>query len=193
MQIVAILGALVLAAVALLLLARRTATARRPSRDQEECCRNHPANARVLTAIQAFNEEHSIEATALLSALTRADVRHIESTIGQLEAPGTVLFPLLGDKLPEGCGCKVLSWPALVHPRTGVLFGIRLGTYLCLLRLAEPARQEALAAGAVWLRNPVPALAHFDPAQLGEGWVVPNRMHEAIDRYYREAYEQAGI
>jgi hypothetical protein len=58
------------------------------------------------------------------------------------------LWAGLGAQLPEDCRRVVYGRPALVHPRTGVVFAFAVGTGPYALRLPEPERRAALGAGA---------------------------------------------
>jgi hypothetical protein len=154
--------------------------------------RTHPANEKVLAGIRTLLKEWKMPVGADLAALMPSDVAQLGKTIGQLDAPGGELFPLLKKPLPVACQYKVYSAPALVHPETAVLFGIRLGAYFPLLRLPESARKEALADGAVWAVNPLPAMKKYDLAELfGAEWVIPNVLHKAIEQYYQASFESA--
>ncbi len=100
--------------------------------------------------------------------------------------PTDELFSL--QPLPARCLRKVHSCPALVHPETGVIFGLRVGTYLCLLRLPERDRGKALAEAAAWPRSPLASLRDCDvAARFGDDWVVPNEASPAIGKYYLAA------
>lgn len=164
---------------------------RRPSAELARHFAAHPANARVLAGLPAFADLTGGDASAQLRPLTAADRRQLQATLGQLEAAGPI-YPLLPHAELAACVRLVGSSPALVHPQTGVLFGLRLGAYLPLLRLPDGVREEALRENAAWVRCPLPALRDRDLAgPLGPEWVVPNVLHPAIDRYYRTALDHA--
>ena len=74
-----------------------------------------------------------------------------------------------------------------------MLFGLRIGTYLCLLRLPEDVRTGAQAENAVWPRSPLPAMKALDiAARFGIDWVIPNSASPNIGRCYLAAFNCAG-
>ena len=93
----------------------------------------------------------------------------------------------IGSSLPEDCKCRVGYSPALVHPRTGLLLAVAMGTQYAL-RLPSDLRQTALNAGlktsTVWgLKH------HFDlSASLGSEWVFGGWLKEEFE-WLRLAYE----
>lgn len=80
------------------------------------------------------------------------------------------LWDEIGAQLPVDCRCLIQGSPALCHPRTGLVFGLAMGTQYALFLPGELA-QLAIAAGAkittVWgLKE------WFDLATTcGDGWV----------------------
>lgn len=76
----------------------------------------------------------------------------------------------LGAPLPTDCRFIVGGRPGLVHPHSGVVFALALGTQYCL-RLPPAVVPLALAAGAktttTWAGGAVLDL----PAAFGPGWV----------------------
>ncbi len=100
---------------------------------------------------------------------------------------------MLKQPLPADCLYQVETCPTLVHPTTGVVFGMRIGTYLCLLRLSDEARERALADGAVWIKHPLLDKLKVDLASLlGPEWTMPNSAHPQIAEYYGSAFAAAG-
>jgi len=162
----------------------------RPSAELGRRFAAHPANAAVLAGLPAFVDLAG-DASIRPRPMTAADRRRLQATLGQLEVSGPI-YPLLPQAELAACVCLVGPSPALVHPGTGVLFGLRLGAYLPLLRLPDGVREEALRENAAWERCPLPALRDRDlSGSLGPEWVVPNVLHPAIDRYYRAALDHA--
>lgn len=157
------------------------------------CFRENAVNAKVLDGIRKFLKLPDHESSCRLRRWTWWANWHDGRTFGQLNAPGAELFPVLQKPLPLPCLYQVGPCPALVHPLTGVVFGLRVGSYLGLLRLPETARQKALAENAAWPRSPLPALREHDLAELfGPEWVVANQLHPSIRDYYVAAFEDAG-
>lgn len=154
-------------------------------------CFAHPANAKSLAGLHLLLAEWKLDSAPSFEAFTAGDVRRMKRTIGQLYAPTDELFPLLRTPLPGRCLWKIDGCPVLVHPATGVIFGLRVGTYLCLLRL--PEHEQALAEGAVWPRPPLPPLKDCDiAARFGTEWVVPNEASPAMRACCLAACEAAG-
>ncbi|MBV9997447.1 MAG: hypothetical protein JO127_19770 [Caulobacteraceae bacterium] len=95
----------------------------------------------------------------------------------------------LDEDLPERCRWVFWGGPALVHPRTGVVFAVGLGTLGFVVRLAEAARAEAAPdqAFAVFERNPGQP---FDISAAGPEWrfIGPRAPKEA---WIRAAYDFA--
>ena len=60
---------------------------------------------------------------------------------------GVRLWEELAASLPVDCRWIVCGVPALVHPQTGVLFGVAIGMAYCL-RLTDADMERALQAGA---------------------------------------------
>ncbi|MFO0943827.1 MAG: hypothetical protein U0930_24080 [Pirellulales bacterium] len=116
-----------------------------------------------------------------------------EKSIGrQLHAPGDERFPILRQQLPMRCLCRVGKLPALIHPATGRLFGIRVNDFLNLLHLSDASMHEAQQCGAVWASSPLPALRELNlTSHFGPGWCIPNTLHERISTYYYAAFRRA--
>lgn len=152
----------------------------------------HVSNSDMLRGVRAFLKLPADTTACRLERWTRSDAKQERKTVAPLYAPADERFPILRASLPLRCLCRVGSCPALVHPRTGVLFGIRITPYLCLLRLPDAARNEALHCGAAWSRNPLPALRDIDlAATFGPDWVVPNTLHSSFRCFYLAAFEFA--
>lgn len=81
------------------------------------------------------------------------------------------VWDVIGRTLPRDCRGLVVGRPALVHPVTGIVFGLAVGTQYCL-RLPDGLAAQAVGAGAktrtVWAGGKV-----FDTGlELGEDWVL---------------------
>ena len=92
--------------------------------------------------------------------------------------------------LPEPCQWVVYGSPALVHPRTGVVFGWAGGTHTYGLRISEPERGHALAAGARTTFKYANGDS-IDVRRIGNDWVLGNWI-AAESEWCVRAYEGAG-
>jgi hypothetical protein len=86
--------------------------------------------------------------------------------------------------LPASCRWVVSGHPALVHPRTGVIFAVAFGTIGIVLRLPLEMRS---AAAAIRTTNPG---QHYDISPAGPEWrfLPPN----PVEEYWPAAYQYAG-
>ena len=73
--------------------------------------------------------------------------------------------------LPEACQWVVYGGPALVHPRTGIIFGWAGGTHTYALRLSPADRGHALAAGAETIAK-YSSGDSLDVTRIGEEWAL---------------------
>lgn len=104
---------------------------------------------------------------------------------------GVRLWSDLAASLPAGVECRwiVLGVPALVHPETGVLFGIAFDTTYAL-RLTDADMESALKAEASvdgWSDIKTPKLA----SELGPGWVFGSWQIAEL-AWCRAAYDALG-
>ena len=128
-----------------------------------------------------------------IKPLSTATRRHFNQSIRQLYSPDDELFPLLRQPLAGASEYEIGSHAALVHQVTGVVFAIRVGTYLCMLRLPAEARTEALRAGAAWAQSPLPTMKVDIAGTFGDEWVIPNQLSPRIGEFYSAACEAAGV
>jgi len=105
--------------------------------------RGHPDNAGVLRHLSRGWDGSRIAASA-----SPADVRDPYLTLGTHPDLVGRLWDELGARLPEPCRWVVHGRPALVHPRTGIVFGFAGGTHTYGLRLPPTERAQALRMGA---------------------------------------------
>ena len=132
----------------------------------------------------------SVESPLSIRRWTWWDDRHDRRTYGQLSCPGEERFPVLADPLPVPAVYRIGPCPALIHPGTGVIFGLRLGTSLPLLRLPEQPRLQAISIDAVWARSPLPAQRDIAVEEIfGAEWGIPNGLHKEIRNFCLAAYE----
>lgn len=92
--------------------------------------------------------------------------------------------------LPADCRAVFLGVPVLIHPETGVVFGLAEGTHAYALRLPPREHAEALAAGAPRV-HAYPSGPAFDLAELGPEWVF-GRWRAEEERWCAAAYAFAG-
>jgi len=100
-------------------------------------------------------------------------------------------------RLSEDCRWIVYGTPALVHPKTGVVFGFGGGTHTYALRLAPAMRRAASADGAVTSCD-YPAYpdlgtsaSRLDLAAIGPEWIFGG-WHRGEQDWCLSAYEFAG-
>lgn len=149
-----------------------------------------PANQKALAGLGELEQTWKLESADALRDFTASDLRKFRDTIGQLYAPKDELFPILTKPLPLPCLFWLSACPALIHPKSGVIFGFRIGTYLCVLRLPSPIREQALANNAAWLS--LPTSKDLDIAKLfGPDWVVPNNALGDLSNLYQAAFDHA--
>ena len=102
-----------------------------------------PQNAGVLRHLSRGWDRSRVAASA-----APADVRDPYMTLGTHPDLVERLWDQLGGRLPEPCRWVVYGRPALVHPRSGVVFGFAGGTHTYGLRLPMAEREQAVRAGA---------------------------------------------
>ena len=96
----------------------------------------------------------------------------------------------LDDLLPERCRWVVWGRPALVHPRTGVIFAVGFGTIGFVLRLPPVVLTDADAGLASTIRTGNPG-QQFDIAPAGPEWRFVAPRAPQVD-WCRKAYDFAG-
>lgn len=143
----------------------------------------HPRNAAILRHLR--NPYDVIEGPGA-SLYREARQRDLAAgSIRESAAPDTVdrlrlgthpdlverLWRVITISLPARCEWVVYGSPALVHPQSGVIFGWARGTHTYALRLAEPDREVALAAGARTTFRYTNGDT-LDVRRIGEDWVL---------------------
>jgi hypothetical protein len=96
----------------------------------------------------------------------------------------------LGAALPMDCRAVVYGTPGLVHPLTGIIFALAIGT-LYALRLPGTLAKEAVRVGAatsVRLSSGGEMNAHDE---LGEDWIFGKGLRQE-ESWCLEAYETFG-
>ena len=86
--------------------------------------------------------------------------------------------------LPASCRWLLWGYPALVHPRTGVIFAVAFGTIGIVLRLPPEMRADSAAI------RPTNPGQHYNISPAGPEWRFLPR--NPIEEYCRAAYEYAG-
>lgn len=102
---------------------------------------DHPANAGVLRYLRSMCKPDEAEEYASRSP------RGVISPYMRLGThPELVehLWDKCGAVLPEKCEWVVYKRPALVHPKTGIVFAFAVGVFERVFRLPEDERKEAL-------------------------------------------------
>ncbi|HYU31800.1 MAG TPA: hypothetical protein VEW48_06530 [Thermoanaerobaculia bacterium] len=103
---------------------------------------------------------------------------------------GERLWGTLAASLPVDCRWIVCGTPVLMHPQTGVLFGVGIGMAYCL-RLTDADMEIALKTGASteirWSSGSPLDLAR----QFGPGWVAGSWQQVELE-WCRAEYEALG-
>jgi len=101
------------------------------------------------------------------------------------------LWKELPSRLPADCRVVFYGAPALMHPETCVVFGFAGGTHTYALRLPEPARSNALSAGATLVKQYPVGQPSLDLSEIGAEWVFCGWFHGEED-WCLAAFEFAG-
>ena len=126
----------------------------------------HPANAGLRRRYEPMNLRPD------LPPITTPDqVQQPHYTLGTHPDLVSRLWEELQAGLPEDCRAVFLGVPVLIHPRTGVVFGLASGTHTYALRLPPPEYAAALQAGAVRIRHYPVGQPSFDLQDLGPDWL----------------------
>jgi hypothetical protein len=104
------------------------------------------------------------------------------------------LWDQLGARLPLDCRRVIWGSPALLHPTTGLIFGLAMGTSY-VIRLAKQTRQHGLPHGVkpemTWSSGERTNIQ----AEFGKDWTFGswNKTEEAwVEEIFRESSEEAG-
>ena len=118
-------------------------------------------------------------------------VPHTTSLRGsRFEVPRPVRFLRPGGFDAQSlCRFVLFGTPVLMHPSSEVVFGFAGGTHTYALRLPEPVRQEALAAGATRVKT-YPRQPSLDLEVIGPEWVFCSWL-TGEERWCLSAYEFA--
>ncbi len=102
---------------------------------------DHQANAGVLRYLRSGCEPDEVEEYASRSPRS---VRSPYMRLGTHPELVEHLWDKCGAVLPEQCEWVVYRQPALVHPKTGIVFAFATGVFEFAFRLPEDERKEAL-------------------------------------------------
>jgi hypothetical protein len=108
--------------------------------------------------------------------------------------PDLVMYfwEMMTSKLPFQCKCIVYRRPALVHPETGVIFGMAGGTDTIALRLPTPEQDEALKIKGFGKKVKYPLKGTVYANKLGEDWALVPPFDDRLRDWCFKAYEYAG-
>ena len=126
----------------------------------------HPDNAGVLRHLARGWDGERIG-----PSVSPADVADPYMTLGTHPDLVQRLWDELGVRLPEPCRWVVYGRPALVHPRTDLVFGFAGGTHTYGLRLPPAEHAEAVRAGAQ-REHAYSDGSRLDAEALGADWVL---------------------
>lgn len=102
----------------------------------------HVMNEKVLEYIIRVNKQGNAPAIAAWNSVANPYTE-------QGSHPEVVerVWDVIGSSLPDDCRCLVYGTPALVHPKTGIIFAFCNGTSYCI-RLTDELVEKAVKAGA---------------------------------------------
>jgi len=145
-----------------------------------------PLNLGILEYLRRSKTRRKAE----LESASPASVKNPLTKTNTHPEVGVRLWDELAASLPVDCRWIVYGRPALVHPQTGVLFGIALGMAY-YLRLTAADMEHALQAGAKteirWPDGSTLDLAR----QFGPGWGCGNWQPAELE-WCRAEYEALG-
>jgi hypothetical protein len=102
-----------------------------------------------------------------------------------------IVWEQLPNQLPENCQWLVYGRPALVHPHSGVIFGIATGTSVLALRLPESKRHEVSVVESQVVQYSDGS--HLLANTLGDDWAfIPFNIGARECEWCVHAYEYAG-
>jgi hypothetical protein len=127
---------------------------------------------------------------AELESASPASVKNPLSKTGTHPEIGVRLWEELAASLPVDCRWIVCGTPALVHPQTGVLFGVCIGMAYCL-RLTDADMERALQAGASTQTKFSDGRTLDLASHFGPGWVFGSWQQAELE-WCRDEYEALG-
>ncbi len=125
---------------------------------------DHPANAGILTYLR------SRLSTVGAASQSPESIDDPYYNLGTHPDLVTRLWDQVTVDLPERCNWVVYRRPALVHPRTGIIFAFATGTHVYAFRLPERDRLAAIRAGATKLHTFMDGTS-LDVSTIGDEWV----------------------
>ncbi len=102
-----------------------------------------------------------------------------------------IVWEQLPSQLPENCQWLIYGRPALVHPQSGIIFGMATGTSVLALRLPQSDRREVsrVEAQVVQYHDG----SHLRADDLGDDWAfLPFKIERREQQWCVNAYEYAG-
>jgi hypothetical protein len=99
----------------------------------------------------------------------------------------------LGGEATQGCACVIneRSSPLLVHPTSGIIFGLAGGTGTLAMRLPEPEFAAALAVPKYGAEYHYPKSIVYAKS-MGEDWALLRPFAKDNDAYCLSAFTYAG-
>lgn len=89
------------------------------------------------------------------------------------------LWQTLNGVLPEDCRAVVQRTPVLLHPKTGVIFALGLGTTYAI-KVPPPLMEQAIERG-LWPSHVFAQNREFDLRPFGAGWLFGKWLREEAD------------
>ena len=126
---------------------------------------SHPTNA----ALRAYLLPRL--RAGLPELMAPGDVARPYDTLGTHPDLVARLWDELGRGLPEDCRRIFCGTPVLMHPASGIVFAFAQGTHTYALRVPEPERTAALAAGATRVVKYPGNQGSLDLDTFGPEWV----------------------
>ena len=145
---------------------------------------SHPSNKKVIAYFSKRNPD------AALVLLPEESTRDPYMSLGSHPDIVSRIWKDINAELDSDCRLILCGTPALVHPVTGMILAVALGTQYCL-HLPVPLMEAALAAGVKtttkWSGGRVTDVA----SEFGDGWIFGKWLNDEIG-WCREAYQFFG-
>ena len=125
-----------------------------------------PANAGLRRRLEPLNRRPDLPRLA-----TPDQVAQPHYTLGTHPDLLARLWEEMQAALPTDCRAVFFGLPVLMHPDTGVVFGLAMGTHTYALRLPPREHAAALQAGADRIRHYPGNAPSIDLADIGPEWL----------------------
>lgn len=146
---------------------------------------SHPSNKKVIAYFSNRNPD------AVLTLLPENSTRDPYMSLGSHPDIVSRIWKDINPELGSDCRLILCGTPALVHPVTGVILAVALGTQYCL-HLPVPLMETALASGVKtttkWAGGHVTDVSR----EFGEGWIFGKWLKDEI-AWCRESYQVFGL